>query len=197
MPPFPQLVKSGNVAFEGFTGPLLNHAQQAMQRAIAGSAMANTGIYKFDSKLSQDRIREWFGLSPTSNPSHAQLLMGVTEKIRAFNKAITGNPITLVNRPDIMMNHVPIGQQVYGYVFHHQAGSGYRIILGKWFTADPDQYEAAQTIYHELTHKVGKTKDHCYGVDLCRKLAKSEPRKAIENADNFGYFMKSFLCTVR
>jgi hypothetical protein len=197
MPQFPQLVKSGNVAFEGFTGNLLDFAKLAMKRAVAGSEMATTGIYKFDSRVSMDRIREWFGLSPASNPSHAQLLMGLSEKIKACNTAIKANPITLVNRPDIMMNHVPIGQQVYGYVWGHVAGSGYRIVLGKWFTADPDQYEAAQTIYHELTHKVSKTKDHCYGVTLCRQLAVSDPRKAVENADNLGYYMKSYLCTVR
>jgi peptidyl-Lys metalloendopeptidase len=197
MPEFPKLTKSGNVAYEGFTGPGLDFAKLAMQRAVAGANLASNGIYKFDSRISADRIREWFGLSPASNPSHAQLLMGVTEKIRQFNKAITGNPITLVNRPDIMMNHVPIGQQVYGYVWTHRAGSGYRIVLGKWFTADPDQYEAAQTIYHELTHKVAHTVDHAYGVEKCRKLASAEPRKAVENADNFGYFMKSYLCTIR
>jgi hypothetical protein len=190
------LIRVGNVAYEGFAGPGLEHAKLAMARAVAGAELAANGIFKFDSKLSAERIHEWFGLSPGSNPSHAQLLMGVTEKINAFNRTIKANPITLVNRPDIMMNHVPIGQQVYGYVWGHLAGSGYRIVLGKWFIADPDTYEAAQTIYHELTHKVAHTKDYAYGVMNCRALAQNDPRQAVDNADSFGYFMKSFLCTI-
>ena len=196
MPTFPTLVKSGNCSFEGFTGSGLEFAKMAFARAVAGSELATGGIYRFDSSVSAERIREWFGLSPATDPSHAQLLMGVSEKIKACNTAIRTSPITLVNRPDIMMNHVPVGQQVYGYVWGHLAGSGYRIVLGKWFTADPDQFEAAETIYHELTHKVCKTVDHAYGVANCRALAVSNPRQAVENADNFGYFMKSYLCTI-
>ena len=108
MPNFPTLTKMGNVSFEGFTGSGLDFAKLAWKRSVAGASLAANGIHKFDSRLSADRIREWFGLSPAGNPSHAQLLMGVTEKINACQRAINQNPITLVNRPDIMMNHVPI-----------------------------------------------------------------------------------------
>lgn len=59
--------------------------------------------------------------------------------------------------------------------------------------SDPDPQEATQTIYHELTHKVLKTKDHCYGTELCAQLAQNTPQLACDNADNYGYFAKSMV----
>lgn len=187
------LVKAGNCTFERFGDKELNYAKQAWQRAVAGAGYAAKGILQFKRKADAARILKWFGLAPASKPAHAQLLMGASTKMQELHKAITTRPITLVNRPDATVRHVPIGQDVYGYVWPHLAGSGFRIILGKWFLCDPDPYEAAQTIYHELTHKLCQTKDHAYGTEKCVSLASTAPQQAVNNADSFGYFMKSYL----
>jgi hypothetical protein len=61
---------------------------------------------------------------------------------------------------------------------------------------DPDPQEATQTLYHELTHKVIKTVDHCYGTQACKQLAQINPVNACTNADNFGYFAKAMVARV-
>ena len=50
----------------------------------------------------------------------------------------------------------------------------------------PDSREL--TLVHEWTHVYSNTKDHVYGAQQCKDLAKNNPTQAINNADNFGYF---------
>ena len=47
------------------------------------------------------------------------------------------------------------------------------------------------TIVHELTHAVSRTDDIEYGRDKCLQLAKTNPRRATINADNYGYFAET------
>lgn len=49
----------------------------------------------------------------------------------------------------------------------------------------------AGTILHELTHAAADTNDVCYGREKCRKLAKEETEKTIENADSYEFFLES------
>jgi len=51
--------------------------------------------------------------------------------------------------------------------------------------------ERAQTIYHELSHKVIATNDHFYGPILCRARAAANNLHCRRNADSFGYFVTS------
>lgn len=46
-------------------------------------------------------------------------------------------------------------------------------------------------IIHELTHVVLNTKDYRYGRHDCQELARNEPVKARDNADNYEYFAES------
>lgn len=47
-----------------------------------------------------------------------------------------------------------------------------------------------QTLVHELSHAFGHTKDILggYGVKNCLQMAKERPKKAVKNADSYGYF---------
>lgn len=49
-----------------------------------------------------------------------------------------------------------------------------------------------QTIVHELTHLIVGSDDHSYGVANCMALARTNPSKAKQNADNWGYFVEEF-----
>jgi hypothetical protein len=205
------LTKEGNVTFEGFDPTTLTRARFAWNQSKRAASLAVQAVKKFHLPANAALIREWFGLAPAANPAHAQKLMQVQSNLNEMERAYMSRPITLVWRPDIVVKHAPAdrnlpmtpvqlaggtaftGQNVYGYVHHHLAGSGMRIILGRWFRDDPDPQEATQTIYHELTHKVLKTADHCYGVDLCRRLATSNIIQATTNADNYGYFAKAMV----
>lgn len=46
----------------------------------------------------------------------------------------------------------------------------------------------AGTMVHEASHAVARTDDHEYGEDDCKKLARNDPDRAINNADNYEYF---------
>jgi len=85
--------------------------------------------------------------------------------------------------------------------------SGLRIYIGSSYTAPPVSVGhgglktsttlRVNTIFHEMTHKILKTKDHpkptgagkCYGYTTCTNLALTNPGLAITNADNWGHFM--------
>ena len=43
------------------------------------------------------------------------------------------------------------------------------------------------TLVHEWTHASVGTKDYKYGTDKCKQLAKDDPAKAIDNADNYAF----------
>jgi hypothetical protein len=72
--------------------------------------------------------------------------------------------------------------------FH--VGSGMRIYIGPTF-GTRNQHEDAQTVYHEMTHKVLGTNDHAYDPNPCRALARTDPASARKNADNYAYFVTS------
>lgn len=44
---------------------------------------------------------------------------------------------------------------------------------------------------HELSHAIVSTDDKVYGFNQCKKLAKNAPHDAIDNADNFEYFIET------
>jgi hypothetical protein len=72
----------------------------------------------------------------------------------------------------------------------YHVGSGYRIILGKAFNPDDSVFSNMGVIYHELSHKILGTNDHCYGEKECIKLRGTA--KGIKNADNFNWFLQKF-----
>lgn len=46
----------------------------------------------------------------------------------------------------------------------------------------------ATVLLHECTHAVSGTNDYAYGQSVCLALAKSDPAKAVENADSYLFF---------
>ncbi|NEP55036.1 MAG: hypothetical protein F6K65_42145, partial [Moorea sp. SIO3C2] len=47
------------------------------------------------------------------------------------------------------------------------------------------------TLIHEFTHIIFHTDDHDYGPEQCKQLAINNPALAIDNADNYEYFIES------
>jgi len=46
-------------------------------------------------------------------------------------------------------------------------------------------------LIHELTHAVSGTSDHAYGLSGAKQLAINGPDKAVENADNYEYYIEN------
>ena len=75
------------------------------------------------------------------------------------------------------------GRYDYAYTYH----GAIRIVLcSVYYTSDfQDKYE---TIVHEITHASARTEDYEYGRTNCKYLAIDDPARAVNNADNYGYF---------
>jgi hypothetical protein len=190
----------GKVTWEEFEDSQLVKARQGWADAYECARLAVAGIGAVGRNPAEEqRFQRWFG-RPTS-----QAVSTVRSGLEKMWTTFQSSPVTIVLREDITVHLVngddPFdameegfsGSGVYGYVWNHGAGSGFRIIMGKWFLSDPDPIEgAAQTIYHELTHKVLKTKDHAYGKIKCRGFSAAQQDKALTNADNWAFYAVSF-----
>lgn len=192
----------GHVIYEEFEPHEMPKARKAWADAYRCSELAVNGLQQIDTHgAEEERFRKWFG------PVDPARVAYVRDGLQRLRQTFTSSKVTLVNRADIHVHVVngddpfgPMidtgigGSNVYGFVWGNHAGSGYRVIMGKWFLQDPDPIEgAAQTIYHELTHKVLKTVDHGYGKIKSRGFATAQAQRALENADNWAYYAISFL----
>lgn len=190
-----------NFSYEEFDNMELVKAKKAVADSVRCAQMAVNGVAQVGrTDAETERFRRWFG-----NPA-PQRVAQVASDLNKMLMAHKSSKVTIVHRPDIQMHYVNgadpfgameegfTGADVYGFVFNHQAGSGYRVVMGQAFLGDPDPIEGAcQTVYHELTHKVLGTKDHCYGKVKSRGLATMQPEKALTNADNFAFYAVSFI----
>ena len=52
-----------------------------------------------------------------------------------------------------------------------------------------DALERAGTLAHEMSHFLG-TQDHAYGPAKCKDLARRSPTHALQNADNFEFYLE-------
>jgi len=136
--------------------------------------------------------------------------MKVQATLTEVGNALKTKPVTLAYKPDIVVkarpddNAQPLEPVTAGgrHRVHRPeclrlcpsspGGSGYRVIMGKWFIMDRAPFEDAQTVYHELTHKVVRTKTGATGCRTAKTCA-DQPRQAIDNADSVAYFVVSFL----
>ncbi|MGD9629210.1 MAG: M35 family metallo-endopeptidase [Pyrinomonadaceae bacterium] len=193
----------GSVVWEDFEASQLTKARKGWSDAFDAAKLAyESMLFKIGNDTNEQiRFQRWFG-----NPTR-EAINTVREGTRKMWKTFQTSPVTIVLHEDIILHYVqdgsPFGEMeegsfggkdVYGYVWNHKAGSGYRVIMGQWFLADPDPIDgAAETVYHELSHKVLGTVDHIYGKIQSRGLAASQQRLALTNADNWAWFAMSFL----
>lgn len=192
----------GTVRWEEFDDSQLPKARKGWSDAYEAARLAYLAIGTMRANpKEQERFQRWFG---TPGP---QAVDTVQRGLLKMWTTFQSSPVTIVLREDITLHLVngddPFeeledtdisGSNVYGFVYTHQGGSGYRIVMGQWFLGDADPIEgAAQTIYHELTHKVLKTVDHGYGKMKSRGFAAAQQSNALTNADNWAYYAISFL----
>jgi peptidyl-Lys metalloendopeptidase len=80
----------------------------------------------------------------------------------------------------------------YAYVYSNQP---YRVYLCNAFWAAPNTGtdSRAGTIIHELSHftVVAGTNDYAYGQSAAKRLARTNPSRAVRNADNHEYFAEN------
>jgi peptidyl-Lys metalloendopeptidase len=74
----------------------------------------------------------------------------------------------------------------YAYVYK---GGKVEVFLCPQFWSAPDSGTDSKpgVLIHEISHEVADTDDWAYGQTACKILARTDPAKAIDNADNYEY----------
>lgn len=196
--------KDGNVAYENFsTESELLQARSALRECRVGATAAADLVRHVENAADCNEgaalsLRRAYGLR-VGMASHSDLFDLLKSYLLALEVALQSRPLRLVNRPDILVPHLPVERPIpEPPAGTPQAASdglfqGFRIVCGTPFLRDRTPHWAAAMLYHELSHRICGTKDLAIGERACRDLTGGSPRRAIENADNHGLFVLGLL----
>lgn len=140
----------------------------------AKSYLQNTAT---SSRSSSQRYKTWFGSYTSSRWSTA------TSHFVKIDDALDTKPLVF---------DCGCTDSAYAYVYPTQP---YKVYLCSAFWSAPMSGTDSKggTIVHELSHfnVVAATDDHAYGQTAAKKLASTNPTKALDNADNHEYFAEN------
>jgi peptidyl-Lys metalloendopeptidase len=160
-------------------GLAFDHCSNAQQDTIAGAvqaaqAMAQDADTYMRSNLPAERYTTWFGPADEARPAT------VGRHVAAIRDAFATRTVTV----DCACN-----KSWYAYVYPNQP---YTIHVCKAFwTAPPTGTDSkGGTLVHEMSHftVVAGTDDWVYGQTAAAALARSDPARAVDNADSHEYF---------
>ncbi len=183
------------IQFEGFSIAQRQSLIAAVMVLKSSAAQAKNALLSGN----LNAFQTWF--DSTGKNAH---LMKVATTVKEIHGAIEKRKITFANATNNAVHHRD--QHLCGYVYlnrisdgaHHPLrpdahfGSGMRILLVPK-THDGDIDDLAETMYHELSHKVGGTDDLTYDEDVCRDYATNNQQNAALNAENYNLFLREFL----
>ena len=177
------------VKFDGFSKNESIYMMEAFKVLQRGSTAAKQSLLSGN----LEGFNRWF--DATGSTAH---LMKVSTIVNEVDQAINRRPITFakLDRPGVGVNTKDLCGMVHlvksGEDYYH-VGSGMRVLV-VWAThAQSDLNYLAETMYHELTHKVGNTDDVGYDRSFCEQLAEREPHNAVRNAENYNLFFSEYL----
>lgn len=175
------------INYDGFSNQEKIYMTEAVRRLKMASGQAKRALLGGDLSA----YRKWFEVNGSTQ------LMKVGTIVNEVDAAINGRPITFakLDRPGVNVNTDNLCAYVFlvrsGQFVHH-VGSGMRILV-VWKThQNADLTYLTETMYHELTHKVGSTTDITYDRDQCLKLALNRPADAARNAENYNLFLGEY-----
>lgn len=150
-----------------------------LRTAVADAAVysASAGRWLAANPSGGGLYRTWFGAHSSSRFSH------VTSVFSKISTQLTGRTVTLdCTRPENYMAFVYANEP---YVIY--------ICRGYWPAAPTGYDSKAGTLIHESSHFTvnGGAKDWIYGLEEGKRLAVSDPAKAVTNADNLEHFAES------
>jgi hypothetical protein len=182
------------IKFDGFSVPQRQKLIAAVMVLKKASAKAKDALLGGD----LDAFNKWF--DGTGGNAH---LMKVSTIVKEVDEAIHARPITFADATGNSVDKAIGG--LCGYVWKIRnsgpgdsfaetihAGSGMRVLMVPK-THKGNINDLAETMYHELTHKVGGTTDLGYNVNVCLEYAKSDPQKAALNAENYNRFLGEYI----
>jgi peptidyl-Lys metalloendopeptidase len=174
--PEPLPLRAMQAAAAGLAYSKCSNAQQGQvsSAATAALAMATDGEAYMQKNALAARYGEWFG---AVDQDRAQL---VKSHFGAIREAFASKPVTV----DCGCN-----KSYFAYVYPSQP---YKIYVCKAFWNAPMTGTDSKggTLVHEMSHftVVAGTDDWVYGQMGAASLARTDPAKAVENADSHEYF---------
>ena len=146
-------------------------AHKQLCSGIDAVKIANNTLYK-----------KWFGAFTTTRESKVK---AVYKKMR---DGLAGNTVTYVNGGTYCK------PRVYGYTWRASIRPGLNTVwlCDLFYTfpvscGSPGTYTKEFGLIHEWSHAFGDTDDHVYGSSQSQDLAKTDPDKAVANADSYGW----------
>ncbi len=123
-----------------------------------------------------EHIRRWFGTTP---PEQVAARLQATA---AWLDAAAGARLQCNDPPGCKS-----GRLAYAAPFAKVLG-----LCPAFFRARLEGFDSRWGILlHEVTHLAAGTRDHAYGRRAAAVLAKDDPARAAENADNYEYFLET------
>ena len=196
-------MSSTEVLFEGIPTALQAEARRYITEIPAVLRMS------FKEKWGADYREKWFGVRDT-----AKLINMLCSLDKYLNEKCIR--VTLVREagdhygsvwPTVVVDGESVDdfKKPSGYLL---VPAGLRVGLASAYdnpeTDDPtkcglytESLQRVNTIFHEMTHKILKTDDvvfpgtttECYGAEICQKLRKVHSDLALNNADNWGFYI--------
>lgn len=157
--------KVSNATVERFLTKVLADQRQLLQAKQAA-------LKRWDSR---DRVHfaTWFG---TTSPAARQTIQKRVDTVMELSKRYRVSNFRAAS---------PSKPGVFAYVYPRDPS---RMFLDKEFFR-ASSLDRAGTLAHEMSHFLG-TEDHAYGVTKCKDLARRSASLAVQNADNFEFYLE-------
>lgn len=172
----------------------LNEAESGMKHVLSKVGKANKYLNDLKNAVENGRLDgepkdfekayiTWFGALDNDR------VVQVAKNVHDMLHQLTNSRITI----HYLGDECEAGDYAYTDSSGHGSLNGVNVNLcAAYFTAPLlGSNSQTGTIIHELTHIIFDTDDHEYSQEDCKELARNNPARAIDNADNYEYFIES------
>jgi hypothetical protein len=163
----------------------LSVRQARLQQALRNQAQMLEAKKKELQNWKTDRkarraFKKWFG---ATDKAARDKIANRIDKMLALNKDF---------KLDQFKDATPPDPKRFAYVY--PTDKSHTVYIDQAFDSAPatGQDSAAGTLSHEMSHfnDIGGTQDHIYGAENAKLLATTDSAKALDNADNFEYYLE-------
>jgi hypothetical protein len=168
---------------------------QANETTLAYAGCNTTQQDKLRLSISEAHLAVETAISMTENgqaEAHLIAWFGNTQQREAVLKILRAvhNRLERTDTLTLVCEERSCEHNLMGYV--ESGGIG---VCPDFFASPPSLAYDSQmgTIIHELTHYTSNTEDHAYGTADARRLAVDAPAKAVNNADNYQYYVEALV----
>lgn len=177
--------KSTGVSMKAGASMMFQNCTDEEESTITDAvAMARTAVVRSLQCLKDSsctNYTDWFGSKP--NAEHYER---VSKTYSQVEKGLKSNWIAKCNADQCDPN-------TYAYVYPGDRSRTIHLCNVFLHRSTGNELELTNTPIHEMSHfsNVGGTDDWAYGPGGCQRLARDDPEQAVDNADNYGYFVSS------